>query len=270
MRRRSRKHISCPAGGLARLVACRPCRRCTRRGACPLCRLPPLPLALFPAPIPPPPFPSGEGGDFLVFLCKGLRPLRPRGWMERGTGSTCVGGALRGACPAGRLPTLQPLYPPGGLPSLPPVAPAFSFAFCPHPPDPLPRWGRGRFFSFLMQGAPPLASPALDRLRHLQNLPSRRPAGGAVVLVACLPCRCGARRGACLLCRPPPLPLVYFPAPYPPSPLPRWGRGGTISIFRRGLRPRHPCIRPFAALTEPAKQVPSGRACPRRWRLSGR
>ena len=27
-----------------------------------------------------------------------------------------------------------------------------------------------------MQGAPPLASPALDRLRHLQNLPSRYPA----------------------------------------------------------------------------------------------
>ena len=29
------------------------------------------------APIPPAPFPSGEGGDFLVFLCKGLRPLHP-------------------------------------------------------------------------------------------------------------------------------------------------------------------------------------------------
>ena len=32
-------------------------------GACPLCRLPPLPLALPFAPIPPTPFPGGEGGD---------------------------------------------------------------------------------------------------------------------------------------------------------------------------------------------------------------
>ncbi len=24
-------------------------------------------------------FPSGEGGDFFVFLCKGLRPLHPQG-----------------------------------------------------------------------------------------------------------------------------------------------------------------------------------------------
>ena len=31
------------------------------------------------APIPPTPFPSGEGGDFRLFLCKGLRPLHPRG-----------------------------------------------------------------------------------------------------------------------------------------------------------------------------------------------
>ena len=73
-------------------------------GACPICRLSPLPLALPFAPIPPPPFPSGEGGDFLVFLCKGLRPLHPRGWMGRVTGSTCVwrfpagGLALFAAC----------------------------------------------------------------------------------------------------------------------------------------------------------------------------
>ena len=72
------------------------------RGAYPLCRLPLLPLACFSAPIPPTPFPAGRG-RLLVFLCKGLRPLHPRGWMGRGTGSTCVGGARRGACLEGSV-----------------------------------------------------------------------------------------------------------------------------------------------------------------------
>ena len=46
--------------------------------------------------------------------------------------------------------------------------------------------------------------------------------------------------------------------PHPPSPLPRWGRGSFKVILCKGLRPRHPCIRPLAALTVPAAQVPSG------------
>ena len=68
-----------------------------RRWACPVGRLLTLPLwypagglpsllpaclftlACFPAPIPPAPFPSGEGGGLKVILCKGLRPLHPRG-----------------------------------------------------------------------------------------------------------------------------------------------------------------------------------------------
>ena len=66
------------------------------------------------------------------------------------------------------------------------------------------------------------------------------PAGGLAFLLACLPC-------------------LWFsflpPIPQPPSPV---GKGETISLFRRGLRPRHPCIRPFATLTVPAVQVPSG------------
>ena len=53
--------------------------------------------------------------------------------------------------------------------------------------------------------------------------------------------------------------FTFFFAPYPPTPLPRRGRGRLFSLFRRGLRPRHPCIKPFAALTELAKQVPGGR-----------
>ena len=92
------------------------------------------------APIPPPPFPTGRG-RFLVFLCKGLRPLHPRDLNPRGTGSAGVSGARGGArgdgrrltlplwyparaCPVGRLLTLPFRHPAGGLPSLPPVAPA--------------------------------------------------------------------------------------------------------------------------------------------------
>ena len=92
-----------------------------------------------------------------------------------------------------------------------------------------------------MQGASPLASPALDRLRHLQSLPLWCPAGGLAFFVACCPPA-----------------FTFFFAPYPPTPLPRWGRGRLFSLFRRGLRPRHPCIKPFAALTELAAVVPAG------------
>ena len=86
-----------PAGGRAPHLAGRPCRCGVRRGglsgwspadrAVPEAaggrgvfgRLPTLPLVCFVAPIPPAPFPSGEGGEIIVFLCKGLRPLHPRG-----------------------------------------------------------------------------------------------------------------------------------------------------------------------------------------------
>ena len=97
-----------------------------------LCRLPTLPLAYLPAPIPPPPFPAGRG-RFLVFLCKGLRPLHPRGldgarhWLgERWRYPA-------GACLFGRRFALLPRYPAGGVPSLSPADAAFSFCFCPLP-----------------------------------------------------------------------------------------------------------------------------------------
>ena len=52
--------------------------------------------------IPPTPFPSGEGGRLKVILCKGLRPLHPRGLNPGGTCSPCRCGARRG----GRAPAL--------------------------------------------------------------------------------------------------------------------------------------------------------------------
>ena len=45
-------------------------------------------------------------------------------------------------------------------------------------------------------------------------------------------------------------------SPQPPSPA---GKGETQSLFRRGLRPRHPCTEPLAALTAPAIQAPCER-----------
>ena len=85
-----------------------------------------------------------------------------------------------------------------------------------------------------------------------QTVPLWCPQGGLARLVAGRPCRCGVRRGRLGgFGRLPTLPLAYFPAPYSPDPLPG-GKGETQSLFRRGLRPRHPCIKPFAALAIPA------------------
>ena len=46
-------------------------------GACILCRLSPLPLACFAAPIPPAPFPGGEGGDSKFILPGATAPGTP-------------------------------------------------------------------------------------------------------------------------------------------------------------------------------------------------
>ena len=67
---------------------------------------------------------------------------------------------------------------------------------------------------------------------------------------------------ACPLCRRLTLPFVFFLAPIPPPPSPA-GKGVPKSLFRRGLRPRHPCIRPFAAFTNFSKQEPGAKGSPR-------
>ena len=59
-----------------------------------------------------------------------------------------------------------------------------------------------------------------------------------------------ASRGTCYPC----LWFAFLP-PIPPPPFPG-GEGGAQRLFRRGLRPRHPGIRPPAALTDRAEQVP--------------
>ena len=86
-----------------------PCRCSTRRGACPLCHLPPLPLACFLAPIPPPALAERssrrEGGDYKLIL-PGASPPAPRHQTVYGTDSPCRCSTRRGACPLGRLPPL--------------------------------------------------------------------------------------------------------------------------------------------------------------------
>ena len=66
-----------PAEGRACFAACLPCHCGARGKACPLCRLPTLPLALFSFPYPPSPLPDGKGVTIGLF-CRGLPPPAPR------------------------------------------------------------------------------------------------------------------------------------------------------------------------------------------------
>ena len=70
-----------------------------------------------------------------------------------------------GACPFGCLLTLPFRNPAGGLPFWLPAYPAFSFLFCPHPPDPLPG-GKGENQSIFRRGLPPPAPLQPGGKRH--------------------------------------------------------------------------------------------------------
>ena len=104
-----------------------------------------------------------------------------------------------GACFLCRLPTLPLVYFPA-----------------PYPPDPLPRWGRGRFLVYFAGGFAP-GTPAFNRLRHLQNLPSKYPAGAGGWL---LPLRhlVSLPRGRGPSQTPPSLATDSSISPGPPSP----------------------------------------------------
>ena len=127
--------------------------------------LPSLPSLSFLPPIPPTPFPGGEGGDFRLFYARGFAPCIP------------------GIKPLAALTEPAKQVPGGGLPCLSPAKPAFRFPFSPYPPSPrsqsaLPRRGRGRFLVYFAGGFAP-GTPAFNRFRHSQSLPSRCPAGCA-------------------------------------------------------------------------------------------
>ena len=90
-------------------------------------------------------------------------------------GLPCHSGAGGGLT---RLVACRPCHhcPRRGLAFLSPAYPAFSLLPCPLSPSPFPN-GEGEIYGYFMQGAPPLASPAFNRLRHLQTFSNMNPAG---------------------------------------------------------------------------------------------
>ena len=96
------------------------------------------------------------------------------------------------------------------------------------------------FAFFRRRGVPPCRGGLLRRCRRGERW--RCPTGGVPSLL-------------------PALPLAYFIAPYPPSPrsqsaLPRRGRGRPRLFHARGFAPCIPGIKPLAAFTNSAMQVP--------------
>ena len=154
----------------------------------------------------------------------------PEGAPEQGSKPRAQRGLVLGGAGAGGVAVRK-----GGLPFLSPANPAFSFFPAPHPPDPLPLRGRGRPKVYFAGGFAP-GAPALDRLRRLQYQSSRYFGEGLV------PGGAGGggcwryARGACLLGRLLSLPLVLFPAPIPPDPLPG-GKGENQGYFMQGAPP---------------------------------
>ena len=114
---------------------------------------------------------GGKGGlPSPTFPCLPLLfcPLSPRPLPRRGRGRPRLFHA-RGFAPC--IPGIKPLaaltapakqVPGGGLPGWSPAYPAFSLLSCPLSPRPPSPAGKGENQSFLMQGAPPLASPRLN------------------------------------------------------------------------------------------------------------
>ena len=174
----------------------------------PCLRLPP-PLTGFPAPYPPSPLPPAGKGEIFSLLCRGLRPLHPRGLNPGGTG-----GRGRTACSVGDVLSLSP------------VATAFRLLFCPLSPRPrsqsaLPRRGRGRFIVILCKGLRPLHPRGLN--------PRGTGVGASHVRSGRLAPASSARRA-----------LSFASAPYPPDPLPRRGRGRFLVYFAGGSAPGTP------------------------------
>ena len=147
-------------------------------GACLLCRLPTLPLVCFFAPIPPTPFPRGEGGDFWFSYARGSAPCIPgaepaRHWLF--LPRQCFFAPI----PPAPLPVGKGdfcfILPGAGAPGTPAAKPGRHWLFLPYQcfPAPIPPTrarralfpaGRGRFFVLFCRGLAPPA-PLLLNLR---------------------------------------------------------------------------------------------------------
>ena len=160
-------------------------------GACLLCRLPTLPFVCLSAPFPPDPLPSGKGEIFLFSYARGFAPCIPG--IKSPTALTVPAVSVSG----------------GGCVRLVACCPCLWFAFLPPSPRPPSPVGKGEIYGFLMQGAPPLASPGLS------------PRGTDYFL-----------------------PRQCFSAPIPPTPFPR-GEGGDFCFILPGAgAPGTPAAKP--------------------------
>ena len=144
---------------------------------------------------------------------------------------------MRGACPVGCLLDLPLRYQTGVLAVFVAYLHCLLFLFCPHPPDPrsqsaLPN-GKGGPRLFYARGFAPCI-PGDEPGRHWLSLPYKYPCG-------CLPGWSPDNHA---------LTFLFFP--HPPAPSRREG-GDQGYFYARGYRPRHPGIKPLAALTVPAK-----------------
>ena len=126
------------------------------------------------APYPPSPLPRRGRGRPRLFHARGFAPCIPS------IKPLAAQAEPEKQAPGGGLPPALPVDPVavvltggaclfGRLPPLP-----LAFFVAPIPPAPFPG-GEGGDQGYFMQGASPLASPAFDRLRHLQTLPCRYP-----------------------------------------------------------------------------------------------
>ncbi len=130
----------------------------------------PFTLAFDSAPISPTPFPAGRGRPRL-FHARGFAPCIPGAGWDAALGLLVESGLWW-----------------GGLPSLSPAAPAFSLLCCPHPPNPLPRRGRGRLRLFHARGfAPCIPGAGRDAALGLPVESGVR-RGGLTFFAACRPC----------------------------------------------------------------------------------
>ena len=223
-RRREQGRTTRPAGGgVPGWSPARPAAAVPGGGACLLCRLPTPPLASLSAPYPPAPLPRRGRGCPKVYFAGGFAPGTPALNRLRHLQSLPL------LCPAGacllcRLPT-------------PPLASLSA----PYPPAPLPRRGRGRPRFFHARGSAPCIPGAEPKRRREQGRTTRPagacPAGHPPDSAAAVP---GGGRACFVACCPPAFSLL--PAPYPPAPLPRRGRGSPKVYFAGGFAPGTPAL----------------------------
>ena len=94
--------------------------------------------------------------------------------------------------------------------------------------------------------------------RHWFALPLWKTQWGACPDVAGAAGVSDTRRGACPVGRLPTLPLACCLAPYPPTPLPRWGRGRPKVYFTGGFAPGTPAFNRLRHLQNLPSKYPAG------------